>query len=174
MTKHVLAVRLATLLGVALALAALLVRGPGAPGWIAAFVCVVLVRLSYIDATTRLLPNRIVLPAAALVLALQIATSPGQYLTWLGATIGAAALLLIFALIHPAGLGLGDVKLMLLVGAALGGAVVGALFVGMALAAVSGMTLIARHGWAARRQTIALGPYLATGAVIMLILAPGR
>jgi uncharacterized membrane protein (UPF0127 family)/Flp pilus assembly protein protease CpaA len=167
--RQKLAIALTSALAVVLALAALIVHGPGAAGWIGAFVCVVLVRLSYIDATTRLLPNRIVLPAAAIVLALQLATAPGQWLTWIGASFGAAALLLVAALIRPGGLGMGDVKLMLLLGAALGTAVAGAFFVGMALAAVAGLALILRHGWAARAQTIALGPYLAAGAIFMLL-----
>ena len=167
-----LAVVLTSALAAVLAVVCLLVYGSGVAGLIAAAVCVVLVRLSYLDATTRLLPNRIVLPAAAAVLALRLATAPGQWPVWIGASFGAATLLLIVALARPGGLGMGDVKLMLLLGAALGGGIFGALVIGTAAAAVAGVGLIVRHGWAARARTMPLGPFLAFGAVVVLIASP--
>ena len=88
-----------------------------------AFFAAVLVALSVIDVRTRRLPNRIVLPAAALVLAAQIAIAPDRALEWTLGALGAFAFLLAAALLNPAGLGMGDVKLALLLGAALGWAV---------------------------------------------------
>lgn len=167
-----LAVGLSSVLAAVLAVASLVIYGSGIAGLIAAAVCMVLVRLSYIDATTRRLPNRIVLPAAAAVLALRLATAPDQWPVWLGASFGAAAILLIVALARPGGLGMGDVKLMLLLGAALGSGIFGALVIGTAAAAVVGVALIARHGLAARARTIPLGPFLAFGAVVILLGSP--
>lgn len=167
-----LAVALTSTLAVVLAIVCLVVYGNGSSGLIAAAVCVVLVRLSFLDATTRRLPNRIVLPAAAATLALRLLTSPGQWPVWVGASLGGAALLLVVALARPGGLGMGDVKLMLLLGAALGVGVVAALVLATGAAAVAGLAVIARHGWAGRSRTIPLGPFLAFGVVIVLIASP--
>ena len=101
--------------------------GLGAAGLIAAGTTAVLVVLSLIDAESHRLPNRIVLPSAAFVLAARLVTEPGHWQAWLGASLGAFACFLVLALIVPAGIGMGDVKLMLLLGAALGAAVLPAL-----------------------------------------------
>ena len=91
--------------------AVVLVRyGFSMAGLIVAFTSAVLVVLSLIDIESRRLPNRIVLPAAVLVLAARLATAPGHWAAWVGAAAGAAAFLLVFALAFPAGLGMGDVS----------------------------------------------------------------
>ncbi|MBA3716889.1 MAG: prepilin peptidase [Actinobacteria bacterium] len=135
-----------------------------------AFFAAVLVVLSAIDLRTRRLPNRIVLPAAALVLAAQIAIAPDRALEWTLGAAGAFAFLLAAALVNPAGLGMGDVKLALLLGAALGWAVAPALFIGLAAASVAGVVLIVRGGWAARKTALPLGPFLAFGGIAALFL----
>ncbi len=135
-----------------------------------AFFAAVLVVLSAIDLRTRKLPNRIVLPAAALVLAAQIAIAPDRALEWTLGAAGAFAFLLAAALVNPAGLGMGDVKLALLLGAALGWAVAPALFIGLAAASVAGVVLIVRGGWAARKTALPLGPFLAFGGIAALFL----
>jgi leader peptidase (prepilin peptidase) / N-methyltransferase len=137
---------------------------------VAAFFIAVLSVLSAVDIAERRLPNRIVLPSAAAVLLAQIALQPDRALEWTLATIGAALVLLIPLLVHPAGLGMGDVKLALLLGAALGSAVIAALLIGFLAAAAYALVLLARHGIAARRQTIPLGPFLALGGVAALLL----
>jgi leader peptidase (prepilin peptidase)/N-methyltransferase len=135
-----------------------------------AFFAAVLIVLSVIDLRTRRLPNRIVLPAAAVVLVAQIAIAPGRALEWTLAAGGAFALLLVAALVNPAGLGMGDVKLALLLGAALGWAVAPALFIGFAAAALAGIVLVARGGWGARKTAIPLGPFLALGGIVALFI----
>jgi leader peptidase (prepilin peptidase)/N-methyltransferase len=129
----------------------------------------VLAALAAIDVEERRIPNAIVLPAAAAMLALQIALSPDRALEWTLAALGAAGLLLVLALLNPAGLGMGDVKLALLLGAALGGGVVAALVVGSSLAALYGLLRLARHGATARRSTFPYAPFLAAGAAIVLL-----
>jgi leader peptidase (prepilin peptidase)/N-methyltransferase len=135
-----------------------------------AFFVAVLIVLSVIDVRTRRLPDRIVLPAAAIVLAAQIAIAPGRTLEWTLGALGAFAVLLVLALVNPSGLGMGDVKLALLLGAALGWTVAVALFLGFAAAALAGIGLIMRSGWAARKKTLPLGPFLAIGGVAALFL----
>jgi leader peptidase (prepilin peptidase)/N-methyltransferase len=65
-------------------------------------------------------------------------------------------------------MGMGDVKLAFFMGCGLGLAVVVGLFLGFLFAAVPAIALLVRHGSAARKQAIPLGPFLALGAVVAL------
>jgi leader peptidase (prepilin peptidase) / N-methyltransferase len=133
---------------------------------VAAFFCLALVTVSATDLEHHLIPNRIVLPAAAVVLVAQTALKPSP--EWAIAAVGAAAFLLAAALAYPAGMGMGDVKLALLLGAMLGRTVPIALLLGMVAALVPGVVLLARHGAQARKMGVPLGPFLALGAVVAL------
>jgi leader peptidase (prepilin peptidase)/N-methyltransferase len=157
----------------ALAAAVLVRYGLGAPGLIAAFTAAVLVVLSVIDFDSYRLPDRIVLPSAALVLATRLASAPEHWRAWIGASLGAFACFLVLALVYPAGLGMGDVKLALLLGASLGGTLLPALLVGTLAAGAAGVVVLAREGRSARRRALPFGPFLAFGAItILLLLAP--
>jgi prepilin signal peptidase PulO-like enzyme (type II secretory pathway) len=144
--------------------------GLSAAGLIAGITTAVLVVLSLIDFETHRLPNRIVLPSAAFVLAARLATEPGHWQAWLGASLAAFACFLVLALIVPGGLGMGDVKLMLLLGAALGGAVLPALVLGVFAGGAAGIVVLVREGRSARRKAIPYGPFLAFGAIAMMLL----
>jgi leader peptidase (prepilin peptidase)/N-methyltransferase len=133
---------------------------------VAAFFCLALVAVSATDLEHRLIPNRIVLPAAALVLVAQTALDPSP--EWAIAAVGASAFLLAAALAYPAGMGMGDVKLALLLGAMLGRTVPIALLLGMIAALVPGIVLLARHRARARKMGVPLGPFLALGALVAL------
>jgi leader peptidase (prepilin peptidase)/N-methyltransferase len=133
---------------------------------VAAFFCAVLVAISATDLTHRIVPNRIVLPAAALVLAAQTALHPSP--EWALGALGASGFLFVAALAYPAGMGMGDVKLALLLGAMLGRVVAVGLMLGMLAALVPSFVLLARHGSAARKMGIPFAPFLALGAVIAL------
>lgn len=156
------------LLGSTLAAVALLRCGLSATGAIAAFTCGVLAVLSAIDVQAHRLPNRIVLPSAAAVLVARLATAPEHWYAWLGAGLGAFAFLFLFALIFPGGLGMGDVKLALLLGFALGGAVFSALLVGTMAGGAAGIVVLARDGSEARGRAFPYGPFLAFGAIVVL------
>jgi leader peptidase (prepilin peptidase)/N-methyltransferase len=144
--------------------------GTGVRAAIGGFVVAVLAILSAVDIAERRLPNRIVLPAAVVVLAAQVAFFPDRALEWVVAASAAPLVLLLAALAYPEGLGMGDVKLALLLGAALGSGVLAALLIGSFAAAAYSVFLLARHGFAARRRAIPLGPFLAFGAVTALLL----
>ena len=74
---------------------------------------------------------------------------------------------------YPAGLGMGDVKLALLLGAALGSAGLAGLLLGTFAAGLAGVVVLAREGRAARRRAIPYGPFLAFGAIAaFLALTP--
>ena len=140
--------------------------GPTVEAAIAAFFCCVLVAVSAIDAQHRIIPNRIVLPATAVVLvANTLRTLSPQ---WAIAGLAASGFLFVAALAYPAGMGMGDVKLALLMGAALGRSVPVALMLGMFAAVVPGIYLIAKHGNAGRKMGLPFGPFLALGSVVAL------
>jgi leader peptidase (prepilin peptidase)/N-methyltransferase len=92
--------------------------GLSADAAIASFFCGTLVVLSAIDIDRRIIPNNIVLPAAAIVLVANTVVHPS--FEWLAAGFGAALFLLLAALAYPRGMGMGDVKLALLLGAGVG------------------------------------------------------
>ncbi|HET7854891.1 MAG TPA: prepilin peptidase [Gaiellaceae bacterium] len=135
-------------------------------GAVAAFFCSVLVAISAVDLEHRIVPDRIVLPATVVVLAAQMAIEPS--LEWPLAALGASLFLFLAVLAYPAGMGMGDVKLALLMGAALGKSVTVALMLGMFAALVPGIYLLARHGSAGRKMTIPFAPFLALGSVVAL------
>jgi leader peptidase (prepilin peptidase)/N-methyltransferase len=133
---------------------------------ISAFFCCVLVAISAVDIEHRIVPDRIVLPATVLVLVAQTLRAPS--LEWLLCALGASLFLFLAVLAYPAGMGMGDVKLALLMGAALGKLVAVALMLGMVAALVPGLYLLVRHGQAARKMAIPFAPFLALGSIVAL------
>jgi leader peptidase (prepilin peptidase)/N-methyltransferase len=135
-----------------------------------AFVVAMLILVSVIDVERRILPNALVLPSAALVLAAHMAIDPGRAGEWVLAALLAAGALLVLSLINPAGMGLGDVKLALLLGAALGSKVGAALVVASLLVWPVALILLVKHGRGARRAAIPFGPFLALGAIAVILI----
>jgi leader peptidase (prepilin peptidase) / N-methyltransferase len=133
---------------------------------VAAYFCAVLVAVTATDLTHRIIPNRIVMPAAAVILVAQTALEPSPQ--WTLGALGASGFLFLAVLVYPAGMGMGDVKLALVMGAALGKTVAVAMMLGMVLALVPSVILLARHGSAARKMGIPFGPFLALGSVVAL------
>ncbi len=140
--------------------------GLSAAAAIGAVFCAVLVAVSAIDLEHRIIPNRIVLPATVVVLVANTARDLSP--EWAIAALAGSGFLLAAALVYPAGMGMGDVKLALLMGAALGRTVSAALMVGMLAAMVPSLVLFARHGSKARKMGIPFGPFLAIGSVVAL------
>ncbi len=133
---------------------------------VASFFCAVLITISATDVERRIIPNRVVLPAAAVVVVANTILSPS--VEWVVAAAAASGFLLVAALAYPGGMGVGDIKLALLLGAALGRTVPIALMVGMVSALVPSAVLLSRHGMAARKMRIPFGPFLALGGVVAL------
>ena len=146
--------------------------GWAVPAYLAlAFVCVV---LAVIDASTRLLPNRITYPAFPVVLGLLLVASvglgdPGRLGRGLLAAAALGGFFLALALISPGGMGLGDVKLAPTLGLALGwlswGAVAVGVFAGFLLGGLAGLGAIAVLGLT-RKSLLPFGPWLVTGALL--------
>jgi len=128
--------------------------------------CAALVVATATDLERRIVPNWVVLPAAAAVLALQTVAHPSP--VWAGGALGAAGFFFLAALAYPGGMGMGDVKLALLIGAMLGRTTPVGIMLGLLLGLIPSVVLIARHGSGARKLAIPFAPFLAAGAVVAL------
>jgi len=133
------------------------------------FTICTLVLISRHDFERRIIPNRIVVPAWIAVLLAQLALYPHHWVEWLVGSFGAGLFFLAVVLAYPAGMGMGDVKLALLIGAALGYAVVSALFLGTLAAGLVAAVMLFKEGSSARKRAIPLGPFLAGGAIVVLL-----
>jgi leader peptidase (prepilin peptidase) / N-methyltransferase len=133
----------------------------------------VLVAVAAIDLDLHIIPNKIVYPAAVwgVVSALLIRASDLPELAAWGA--GAFLFLLIAALIYPAGMGMGDVKLAGVMGLYLGSSVVVALLVAFLSGTAVGIGIMIRHGVAeGRKMGVPFGPFLAFGGIVALLVGP--
>ena len=157
------AVELAT---AALLAVCVLVFGLSFDALLAAFFCAVLVAISAVDIEHRIVPNRIVIPATAVLLPLHTIVDPTP--EWALGAFGAALFLFVAVLAYPAGMGMGDVKLALFMGAMLGKTVAVGLMVGMLTALIPSLFLVARHGSKARKMKIPFAPFLALGSLAAL------
>jgi leader peptidase (prepilin peptidase)/N-methyltransferase len=153
-----------------LVMLALVQFGPSGRALGAAFLLCVVAALAIVDVEQRRIPNRIVLPATAAVLAVQIALDPRRTPQLLAISLAAGLFFCLPMLVSPGGMGMGDVKLAVLLGAALGQAVVLAIAVAVAAAFLVALALLARDGAAARKSAIAYGPFLALGTAVAIFL----
>jgi leader peptidase (prepilin peptidase)/N-methyltransferase len=151
--------------------ASFLAFGWSGKSFVAAFFSATLVAISATDISHRIVPNMVVLPAAAIVLAAMTVLEPSA--EWALGAFGAALFLFLAALAYPKGMGMGDVKLALLLGAMLGRTVPVALMLGMLAALVPAVVLLVRHGGAARKMGIPFAPFLALGAIVTLFFGDG-
>ena len=117
------------------------------------------------DLVQRRIPNRIVIPATAACTALTLAAG----LLILVAGLTTVLLLLFVSLCWPAALGMGDVKLALLLVVGLDGSALRALALGLVFAAFAGLLRVVRDGGTAWRASLPLAPFLAAGALFAVI-----
>jgi leader peptidase (prepilin peptidase)/N-methyltransferase len=111
-----------------------------------------------------------VLPAIAVILVLQLAFFPDRALEWLLAGPAAAAFLALPLLVRRDAMGLGDIKLAVLLGVATGWAVFGAMVVGCLAMVPAALWLLRRDG-SIRNATLPFGPFLALGTLLILYTA---
>ncbi|GHH77351.1 prepilin peptidase [Streptomyces sulfonofaciens] len=159
-----------------LALAAATGARPEAAVWLAAVPVAVL--LALVDHAVHRLPDVLTLPLAAGLLALLgvVALLPGHRGSWPGALLGALVLgagYFVLFLVNSKGMGFGDVKLALALGAVLGWYGWTVLLVGF----VAGLVLGGAYGIglmvlrrADRKSAIPLGPFMLGGAFLGLLL----
>jgi len=146
---------------------------------VAACFMAVMLAVAVIDAEHRVVPNRITYTAIpAFALAVLVGDLAGQGLDVLDGLLGMvlyAVPLFLIALALPGGMGMGDVKLVALIGLVLGSLgleYVGvAAFLGIVGGGVGALVAMAAFGYG-RKQQIPFGPFLAAGGVLAVFLAP--
>lgn len=136
------------------------------------FSCLMLV-LALIDYDHMILPDRITLPGVAVGIASQlVAPLAGLWPAVIGALVGAGILLAVWGLWllvrREEGMGLGDVKMLALVGAFLGWqGVLVTLFFGALSGSIVGIALM-RRGSVDMRSKLPFGVFLALGGLVAL------
>jgi leader peptidase (prepilin peptidase)/N-methyltransferase len=119
------------------------------------------------DLREHRIPNRIVLPAAVICGVLSILDRVPAASFIFGALL--VAVLLCVSLARPVWLGMGDVKLALLLLCALDSATPRALILTVELYAVIALLLIIRRGRAAFGVALPLAPFMAAGSLLALL-----
>lgn len=160
------------------------VAGAGVTAWAVAGVLAVAGVCAAVDVRHRIIPNRLVLPAAAVLTAgLAVGAAAGERAPLIGAAAGLAVCALPLAMgerLRPGAIGMGDVKLAGLLGVASGAAGGVNLAVRVLLLAVVaggvGATAILlgrdRGGGPGRRGTgFAFGPCLVAGALAACLMS---
>lgn len=132
-------------------------------------VVTILAIITLVDLAVRRIPNQLVLTLFIWAIIQSLWTGhPSLEGLSLGTLIGGGLFLLI-ALAGRGALGMGDVKLAAALGAVLGyPAIIHALFVGIVAGGVGALSLILMRR-ISRKDYIAYGPYLALGAILVLI-----
>lgn len=129
-----------------------------------------LVPIVLIDLEHRLIPNVITAPAAVLALVAGLVWDLDGVPEQLIAAAAAAGFFLLAAIAKPGGMGMGDVKLVGVMGLCLGRAVAPAILMGLLLGVLVGGIVMSRVGVAAGRKTkVPFGPFLAVGALFGLV-----
>jgi len=130
------------------------------------FSCLLIV-ISFIDIEFRIIPNTIVLPFAAVGIALNIIISPANWWHPLVFSVGAFLFMLIIHFIYPKGMGMGDVKFSLMVGAYLVKNVIVGLFIGFLAGSIYGLYMILVKK-KKLKQAIPFGPFISLGSIAAL------
>lgn len=153
----------------ALYAAVLLARDDAAGIALGLILVTALVPIVLIDLERRLIPNLITGPAAAAALVAGLALDLGGVPEQLIAAAAGGGFFLAAALAYPRGMGMGDVKLVGLLGLCLGRAVAPAVLIGLVSGVLVGAVIIARLGATVGRKTaVPFGPFLALGGVVAL------
>jgi leader peptidase (prepilin peptidase)/N-methyltransferase len=133
----------------------------------------ILVPVALIDLDHRIIPNKITLPASLAAVAIGLALRPSAVPEQLLAGAAAGGFLLVFLLLYPRGMGMGDVKLAAVLGLFLGRSVAVAVLTAVLAGTLVGGFIIASRGISEGRKTaVPFGPFLAFGGVVALLAGP--
>jgi leader peptidase (prepilin peptidase)/N-methyltransferase len=155
--------------GLLFAATALVYRHDAAEAVIGLVFVAMLAIVTLTDLERRIIPNKVLIAAAILCLAIALPTDPAGVPERLIAAAAAGSLFFLAALAYPAGMGLGDVKLAATMGLFLGRAVAPAILAALLAGSLVGLALIVRHGAGARKMAIPFGPFLALGGLVGLL-----
>jgi leader peptidase (prepilin peptidase)/N-methyltransferase len=154
-----------------LLVAVVLAKGADRDAWLGLAFVLLLVPVTLIDLDHRIIPNKLMLVGTVVSVAIVLLAQPDSLTEHLIAAAAAGGFLLIAALAHPAGMGMGDVKLAGVMGLFLGRSVGPAMLVALLAGSLVGAVIIARKGAHDGRKTaVPFGPYLAFGGLVGLFL----
>jgi leader peptidase (prepilin peptidase) / N-methyltransferase len=137
--------------------------------WLPLVFVLLLVPITLIDLDHHIIPNVLTLIGAVAAIALTALFQSDQLVENLIAGAAAGGFFLVAAIVYPAGMGMGDVKLAGVMGLVLGRAVVPAIFAALVCGTIVGMAIIARYGAKeGRKKGIPFGPWLAAGSLVGL------
>ena len=141
--------------------------GFGVDGVAALVLLAALVVLAAVDFGQRLLPNAVVLPAAAAGFALSALGNPGGWWVYPASAVAVGGGLLALAVVYAGGMGMGDVKMGAMLGMFLGPYAAFAVFFGALLGAVVGGLLVL-FGRVGRHYPMPFGVFMSAGGVVAL------
>jgi leader peptidase (prepilin peptidase)/N-methyltransferase len=128
-----------------------------------------LVPITLIDLEYHIIPNVLSGIGAVAAVALVLIFDSDSIVEHLIAALAAGGFFLLAALVYPAGMGMGDVKLAAVMGLFLGRAVAPAIFAALIAGTVVGGLVMARFGMQeGRKKGIPFGPWLAFGSLVGL------
>jgi leader peptidase (prepilin peptidase)/N-methyltransferase len=131
-----------------------------------------LIAVADIDLEHRIVPNRILAPMAVWAMAAAAVVETHKLPELMIAGAAAFGFLLLAALAHPAGMGMGDVKLAGVMGLYLGASVAPGLLIAFLTGSVVGVAIMVRQGAGARKKGVPFAPFLAAGGLIALVAGP--
>jgi leader peptidase (prepilin peptidase) / N-methyltransferase len=145
--------------------------GAGPEALLGLVLVTALVPITLIDLDTQRIPDAITAPAAVLAVLATAVLQPDDLVPRLLAAAIAGGAFLVLALAMPGGMGMGDAKLVAVLGLFLGSAVIPALLIAFAVGSLAGLVIAGRVGMQAARKTkVPFGPFLALGGVAGLMV----
>jgi leader peptidase (prepilin peptidase)/N-methyltransferase len=155
--------------GVAFAATAIVLRHDPAQLVLGLVFVAMLAAITLTDIERRIIPNVILLAGAVAAAVLVAATDPSSFPERLISAAAAGGLLLVIGLAYPRGMGMGDVKLVTVMGLYLGSAVAPALLIAVLAGSLVGVGVMLNRGAGARKVAVPFGPFLALGGVVALL-----
>jgi leader peptidase (prepilin peptidase)/N-methyltransferase len=155
----------------ALWVAVIAVKGANEDAILGIVLVTLMVPVALIDLDYRIIPNRLLAPAAVVALGVQAVVGSSALPEHLIAGAAAGLFFLVVVLAYPRGMGMGDAKLAAVLGLFLGREVAVALLVALLVGSLFGIGVMVRKGVAEGRKTaVPFGPFLALGGIVALLV----
>jgi leader peptidase (prepilin peptidase)/N-methyltransferase len=147
------------------------VFGADSDVWLPLVFVTLLVPITLIDLDHHIIPNVLTGIGAVAAIVLVLVFDSDAIVSHLIAAVAAGGFFLLAAIVYPAGMGMGDVKLAAVMGLFLGRAVAPAIFAALIAGTVVGGLVMARLGMQeGRKKGIPFGPWLAFGSLVGLFV----
>jgi leader peptidase (prepilin peptidase) / N-methyltransferase len=134
--------------------------------WLPLVLVTLLIPIALIDYDTTFIPNALTYPGAVAAVVLLLAFDRDSLAENLIAAAIAGGIFLLANFISPRGMGMGDVKLVAMLGLYLGRAVAPALFAALIAGSIGGLILLAMTG----KRGSPFGPWLCFGGLVGLFV----